>query len=398
MNENQEIFTADQFRQQALELSQAVAELQRRDAVTIDPQDPFDNETEFHEYAEDYGEIVPQIRIPGCHIPLKPNRRERSRIRHYHNTVGGALLLHFVVSNALAIGLMMLVTALLYGIDTVRAGGTLPADYDLRAETLLYDGATMTAVNLLIFGLVNAVTALIGLRVTKIRPASLFRTKGFTIWHAAAYICIIITIQCTMGYAADFLTDMLSSVGIEPYEADFETLPEIKCTILSVIYSILIAPVTEELLMRGFVLKNLSRVSQRFGIFMSAFLFGVWHENLGQFLLAFVGGIFFGYLAVKHDSLLPSIVCHMFVNGVAELFSICDTYGWYDLYDVLDMIYMGVAAFGVILLVVMFIRERLPKTVPAQTERGLRITLTSPLLLIAIAAHVGAAVYYTLYE
>ena len=140
---------------------------------------------------------------------------------------------------------MALVTALLYAIDTVRAGGTLPADYDLRAETLLYDGATMTAVNLLIFGLVNAVTALIGLRVTKIRPASLFRTKGFTMWHAAAYICIIITIQCAMGYAADFLTDMLSSVGIEPYEADFETLPEIKCTILSVIYSILIAPVTE---------------------------------------------------------------------------------------------------------------------------------------------------------
>ena len=38
MNENPTPFTAEQFRQQAVELSQAVAELQRRDNKLIDPQ------------------------------------------------------------------------------------------------------------------------------------------------------------------------------------------------------------------------------------------------------------------------------------------------------------------------------------------------------------------------
>ena len=66
MNEQQPIFTPEQFRTQAVELSQAVAELHRRDSRMIDPHDPFENETEFHDYQSDYAEIVPQIRIPGC--------------------------------------------------------------------------------------------------------------------------------------------------------------------------------------------------------------------------------------------------------------------------------------------------------------------------------------------
>ena len=81
MNEQQPIFTPEQFRTQAVELSQAVAELHRRDSRMIDPHDPFENETEFHDYQSDYAEIVPQIRIPGCRIPLRANDREKSRIR-----------------------------------------------------------------------------------------------------------------------------------------------------------------------------------------------------------------------------------------------------------------------------------------------------------------------------
>ena len=51
-------------------------------------------------------------------------------------------------------------------------------------------------------------------------------------------------------------------------------------TAVMTIYSVILAPIFEEILFRGFVLKNLSRFNVRFGIIMSAILFGLFHGNL----------------------------------------------------------------------------------------------------------------------
>jgi hypothetical protein len=161
--------------------------------------------------------------------------------------------------------------------------------------------------------------------------------------------------------------------------------------ILSGIYSIIVAPITEELLMRGFVQKNLSRVSQRFGIVMTAFIFGIWHENVAQFLLAFVGGIFFGYIAAKHDSLIPSIICHIVVNSFAEAGSVFSTHDWKTATFVLNVIYFMLVFIGLIMLIRMCITERFPRSTPHQAERGLRQVFACPLLLVTIGCHIAIA-------
>lgn len=61
----------------------------------------------------------------------------------------------------------------------------------------------------------------------------------------------------------------------------------LKAEIIMAGYTCIIAPITEELVFRGFCLKNLSRFNQRFGILASAFLFGLVHQNIIQFILAF---------------------------------------------------------------------------------------------------------------
>ena len=188
------------------------------------------------------------------------------------------------------------------------------------------------------------------------------------------------------------LDTLFEGVGITLFTPDEDLGGGLKSVILSIIYSIIIAPVTEELLMRGFVQKNLSRVSQRFGIFMTAFLFGVWHENVAQFILAFIVGIFFGYIDAKHDSLVPSIICHMAVNTLAELGSIFDQYGWDTAYTVLEYAYAALVFFGFIVLIRMLIVERLPRTTPHQAERGLRQAIASPLLMIACGCHIALTV------
>ncbi|MDE7122309.1 MAG: CPBP family intramembrane metalloprotease, partial [Oscillospiraceae bacterium] len=186
--------------------------------------------------------------------------------------------------------------------------------------------------------------------------------------------------------------------GITAYEPDMSPSQGVKTVLISFIYSVIVAPITEELLVRGFVMKNLSRVSQHFGIIMSAFFFGVWHENIAQFILAFCAGCFFGYITIKHNSLIPSMIAHMAVNLCAEIFSICEVYHWDMAENLMNMLYTILILAGLILLIRMLITERFPSTTPEQAERGGRLSLTSPLLMLVLLCHIGSSIYYILLE
>lgn len=81
------------------------------------------------------------------------------------------------------------------------------------------------------------------------------------------------------------------------------------------LYSAILAPVTEELIFRGFMLRTLRPYGKRFAIFGSAFLFGLFHGNLLQTPYAFLMGLILGYVAVEY-SIGWSIGIHMFNNLV----------------------------------------------------------------------------------
>ncbi|MBQ8926653.1 MAG: CPBP family intramembrane metalloprotease [Oscillospiraceae bacterium] len=363
------------------------------DAPHPDPHDPFSNETEFHEYASDYGEVLPQIRLPGFSLPLMPLPQERRRIRFYMNLTGGFLAGHFLLMNLLFFILMEVYIFAQTAVDTAM-NGTLPDNYIDLVSDYLTNSSSYLALTILVIGGSNLFFSLLGCRITKIPLSTLFQTRDLTAARVFAYVCICLCIQTVTGYAAYGLETLFEGVDITLYEADFSTTQDVKAVILSFVYSVIVAPVTEELFMRGFIQKNLSRVSQRFGIVTTAFLFGIWHENVAQFILAFVGGCFFGYIAAKHNSLVPSIIVHMCVNFAAEAFTFCETYSFDTAYELLNWFYTGLVLIGAVVLLVMLIRERMPRSTPAQQERGLRMLLTSPLMLLGIIIHVGAAVVY----
>ncbi|MDE5884276.1 MAG: CPBP family intramembrane metalloprotease [Oscillospiraceae bacterium] len=364
----------------------------------IDPKNPFCNPTEFAHYNSDYGEIVPQIRMKGCQIPLFPNDREKSRIHRYENIVGGFLLLHLVLMNVLALVLMGGFTFLQGMVDSAMNDGALPANYDTLAWEYFENSSAYIAITMLAIAGCSILVTCLGCRMTKIPVSNLFQTRDFNAGHALIYIAIALCIQTITGYLAMGITELLDGVGITAYEPDMSPTQGLKTVLISFIYSVIVAPITEELLVRGFVMKNLSRVSQHFGIIMSAFFFGVWHENLAQFILAFCAGCFFGYITVKHNSLIPSMIAHMAVNLCAEIFSICEVYHWDLAENLMNMIYTILVIAGLILLIRMLITERFPSTTPEQAERGGRLSLTSPLLMLVLLCHIGSSIYYILLE
>lgn len=367
-------------------------------AELTDPKDPFGNETEFHDYQCDYGEVLPMIRIPGTRLPRLPGSKERSRIRRFHNIVGGFLAGHFLLSNVLAVFVILGFGMATRLVDTRLSGGALPADYDTLLEQYFNGSSSMLALNALIYGICNLLIALVGCKATRIPLPNLFRTKDLKPPMLFGYIGVVLLLQVVTGYLAEWITDLFDASGISLYTPDFAVNTQPRYIALSFCYSVIVAPITEELLMRGFVLKNLTRSNQHFGILMTGFLFGLWHENVAQFLLAFPVGCFLGYITVKHDSLVPAILCHMAVNLCAELGDDFDNFGLDAATTALSVVYIVMMLVGIGMLIYMLVTERFPRTTPAQAERGLRIMLTSPLMLLALVCHLGATTMYILSE
>jgi membrane protease YdiL (CAAX protease family) len=94
--------------------------------------------------------------------------------------------------------------------------------------------------------------------------------------------------------------------------------------IVPVLFSCVVAPVLEEMLFRGVILRGfLRQYSRTFAIVWSATLFGIAHLNLYQMATALVLGIVSGWLYERCRSLWPSILLHATYNGFVTGY-----YGW----------------------------------------------------------------------
>ena len=93
----------------------------------------------------------------------------------------------------------------------------------------------------------------------------------------------------------------------------------------------MLAPLCEELVFRGAVLRALLRWTPRHwvAIAISALFFALIHVNPAQMPHAFLAGLLLGWLYYRTDSVVPGIVLHWVNNSIA--------YVVYNLYPDPDM-------------------------------------------------------------
>lgn len=84
------------------------------------------------------------------------------------------------------------------------------------------------------------------------------------------------------------------------------------------VYSVIVAPLVEEVVFRGAVQRWLLPWGRGFALFASAALFGLMHNNLVQLPVAVACGLLFGYIAQRF-SLRASILAHAANNLIVEI-------------------------------------------------------------------------------
>jgi membrane protease YdiL (CAAX protease family) len=125
---------------------------------------------------------------------------------------------------------------------------------------------------------------------------------------------------------AGFVVNLLSSYyGYTPEMQDVVrwVLEEKSIFILIslIFFGIVVAPVMEEIMFRGFLqpaLKN--SFGGRYAIAVSAFLFAAVHMDIFAFLQIFILGILLGYLYEKTQTLAASIIVHILHNSLTMIF------------------------------------------------------------------------------
>lgn len=123
--------------------------------------------------------------------------------------------------------------------------------------------------------------------------------------------------------AAGYLNAMLLEVfdySVFTQEVIFDTQASTNYELVLMFFTLAIVPgFVEELLFRGLILKNLLPYGRTTAVFASALLFGIMHQNPGQFLYATVAGLVFGYVYVHTKSLWCCVLMHVCNNFLSVL-------------------------------------------------------------------------------
>lgn len=82
----------------------------------------------------------------------------------------------------------------------------------------------------------------------------------------------------------------------------------------TLVFTVIIAPLVEELIFRGILLERLRPWGDRVCIFASGLFFGLFHCSLFQFFYAFCLGAIFAYVALRTGGIRLPIFLHMVVN------------------------------------------------------------------------------------
>ena len=101
-------------------------------------------------------------------------------------------------------------------------------------------------------------------------------------------------------------------------EAEFEMIMQNRWGYLVVG---LLAPLVEEMVFRGAILRSLLRWKENpwVGIVISALLFALIHMNPAQMPHAFLIGLLLGWMYYRTDSIVPGVVYHWVNNTVAYI-------------------------------------------------------------------------------
>jgi len=127
-------------------------------------------------------------------------------------------------------------------------------------------------------------------------------------------LCVFLGAQSVYQTLTTSLELFLNGYGFTMMEGLEAMAPDMS-SFSMFLYAGIAAPIAEEIIFRGFILRTLRPYGKKFAILGSAFTFGIFHGNLLQTPYAFLVGLVLGYVALEYN-IGWAMVLHMINNLV----------------------------------------------------------------------------------
>lgn len=246
---------------------------------------------------------------------------------------------------------------------------------------------------------------------------SLFKKPQQSLWWVIRWIFITIFFIYGTSLATNMIFMLIENLtGIELIQTDFSADDNALSKAINILCITFMAPVFEEILIRGGMLNNSKRYGSWSAVIATGLFFGLLHMNYPQVPFAAVMGIFAAFMVMKTKSIIPSIATHFIVNSIGGFQSLFTGGIDIDKVQASDMDYimenpvpvfvimacgfiiMGLMAIGLVLFILEIILHRdsfkLEKVNPEVSEgKKLCHYFSAPLTIILTLFYLGMTIY-----
>ena len=176
-----------------------------------------------------------------------------------------------------------------------------------------------------VYGLLGCATVLVGIgflflyvakRIDKKQMFSIHKKMNSKAFFQL--LCVFLGVQLPAELIFLLMEEVFNFFGYSVMSS-IEEATASSTTLFMLLYTIIVAPVVEELIYRGIVLVSIEKFGKVYAIMISALLFGLMHGNIPQSIFAFIVGIVLGYVAIEY-SIWWAVLLHVLNNGLSELF------------------------------------------------------------------------------
>lgn len=147
------------------------------------------------------------------------------------------------------------------------------------------------------------------------------------------------------NYMIGLIGSLLSKIGLPDTSPDLWLNGNVWYDIFTFISVVILAPIFEELIFRGMILRTLSKYNKVFAIVITSLFFALLHLNITQAVPAFFMSLVLCYMSLKTNSLLVTILAHATNNLLALL----STY--FDGNKIILVVIMALVVYGLMCLI-----------------------------------------------
>ncbi|MDO5561084.1 MAG: CPBP family glutamic-type intramembrane protease [Oscillospiraceae bacterium] len=335
---------------------------------------PFCNETENSLYSLSYSQVIPAFFFRETPLSIRPTKFEKKRIKYFYNITGLVPLLSFLISTTVYI----IINIILFGTATICDIENYSWAASLTDPVIRYSSMTISTI------ISTTCVFFLGCRYSGLKASDITGPAQQKI--KAGTFDIICFFMSGLFISSLYTLLFIFSRKNMPILVQ-ETLyfsGGLRQLSVCALWSCVITPVTGALIYRGVVLKNLSRVSQRFGIFASSILCALACEDILKFVPCLLMSVMLSYMTIKYNSIFWPLVIHIAVNICNTLIS-----AYNDIYCNSDTAFLQLwtvitCLVGAVFLIFVLIREKIPSINKHQKKRTFSLFISSTAVIAAI--------------